>query len=172
MYNFAIRKCFAVGVILLENKLSPMEIIKKRNLILFGLMLSIAACDKLKFKSSCGEFYVKNELSSAVFLRNYKLIDSGYYFSLDSFTIAPNETIKINEDCRSIDSFMPYPKGAYTKIFFANGISKTDTFSSSGALYLHDSINIYNIAKWTIEGNNKLRKATYTITKKDSLEAR
>ncbi|MFN8266683.1 MAG: hypothetical protein U0T31_01625 [Chitinophagales bacterium] len=149
-----------------------MKLRRKTIFFLFGLITTISACDKLKFKSSCGEFYVKNELSSAVFLRNYKLIDSGYYFSLDSFTIAPNETRKINEDCRSIDSFMPYPKGAFTKIFFASGISKTDTFSSSGALYLHDSINIYNIAKWTIEGDNKLRKATYTITKMDSLEAR
>lgn len=171
MYNFEIHSTITVTIIL-EKKLHIMKQVRKKLLLFTGLIIAISACDKLKFKSSCSEFYVKNELSSAVFLRNYKLIDSGYYFSLDSFTIAPNETRKINEDCRNIDSFMPYPKGAYTKIFFANGLSKMDTFSSSGTLYLHDSINIYNAARWTLEGDNKLRKATYTITKKDSLEAR
>ena len=144
-----------------------------RNLLLFlVLSLSLTACKLLDTEISCSEFYVKNELSGNVSLRNYKLIDSGYYFSLDSFTIAPNETRRINQDCRYVDSIMPYPQGAYTKFSFANGLTKIDTFNSPGTLYLHDSINIYYRARWILEGDNKLRKATYIIGIKDSLEAR
>lgn len=144
-----------------------------RNITLFAIIiLCISACKLVDSQISCSEFYVKNELSSNVLLRNYKFIDSGYYFSLDSFVIAPNETRMINQDCRYVDSIIPYPKGAYTKFFFASGLSKTDTFNSPGTLYLHDSINIYYRARWHIEGDNKLRKATYTITVQDSLEAR
>lgn len=145
---------------------------KKIILITISTFIVVSSCKILDMKLSCSEFYVKNELSSTVLLKSYKLIDSGYYFSLDSFSIAPNETKLINQDCRYVDSIIPYPKGAYTKLTFANGSTKLDTFNAPGTLYLHDSINIYNKKRWIIEGDNKLRKATYYITLKDSLEAR
>lgn len=143
-----------------------------RTLVLFIIITATAACNILDTEISCSEFYVKNELSSDILFRNYKLIDSGFYFSLDSFVIAPNETKMVNQDCRYVDSIIPYPKGAYTKIFFKNGSSKTDTFSSNGTLYLRDSINVYNKNRWIISGDNKLRKATYIVTLNDSLEVR
>lgn len=146
---------------------------KKTALVTIIIFIIVSSCKIIDSQTGCAEFYVKNELSSNVLLRNYKLIDSGFYFSLDSFVIAPNETIKVNEDCR-IGSVDPFPKGAYTRFFFANNKSKIDTFSRSSSFFDNDSINIYNSKLWVVtsENNGLLKKATYTITVNDSLEAR
>lgn len=144
----------------------------KKYLSILAIILTVQSCKILNEQLSCSEFYVKNELSSSVQLNNYKFIDSGFYFTIDSFVIAPGETKLINQDCRYIDSIIPYPKGAYTKFIFSNHKVKSDTFSNSGIIYQHDSINIYNRKLWWIEGDNKLRKATYYINENDSLEAR
>lgn len=137
------------------------------------IFIIISSCKIIDSQTGCAEFYVKNELSSNVLLRNYKLIDSGFYFSLDSFVIAPNETIKVNQDCR-LGSVDPYPRGAYSKFFFANNKTKTDSFSRTPGFYDRDSINIYNSKLWVVtsENNGLLKRATYTITVNDSLEAR
>lgn len=77
-----------------------MKLRRKTIFFLFGLITTISACDKLKFKSSCGEFYVKNELSSAVFLRNYKLIDSdiiSHWIHLPLPPMKPEKLMKIAE---------------------------------------------------------------------------
>lgn len=146
---------------------------KNITLITIVIVTLLTSCKIIDNQTGCAEFYVKNELSSNVLIRNYKLIDSGYYFSLDSFLIAPNEIVKVNEDCR-IGSVDPYPKGAYTKFFFATGRTKIDSFSRVSGFYDRDSINIYNGKYWTVssENNGLLKKATYSITIKDSLEAR
>ncbi len=138
------------------------------------ILLFISSCKLInsQYPISCSEFYVRNDLASGVKLNSYKFIDSGFYFTLDSFIIAPGETKMINDDCRYVDSIQPYPQGAYTKFIFSNNKTKLDTFSGNGVVYLHDSINIYNKANWTITGDNKLRKATYIINAKDSLEGR
>lgn len=138
-------------------------------LLLFCLGLS--ACKLIDTEIACSEFYVKNDLSSTVFIRNYKIIDSGFYFSIDSFSVAAGESKLINEDCRYVDSIIPYPNGNFTKLFFVNGKAKADTFSYNGSIYLHDSINIYNKNRWIISGTKKELKAIYTITALDSLEA-
>ncbi|MFN8296314.1 MAG: hypothetical protein U0T69_08965 [Chitinophagales bacterium] len=147
---------------------------KKNVLLSIIVFITISSCKIIESQIvSCAEFYVKNELSSTVKMKNYKFIDSGFYFSLDSFLFAPGQTIMVNEDCRN-GSVEPFPNGAYTKLTFINNTSKTDTFSRSSTFFDNDSINIYNNKRWTFETDdvNRLKKATYVISILDSLEGR
>lgn len=146
-----------------------------KKIVLLGIVvfITISSCKIIDSQVYCAEFYVKNELSSTVKMKNYKFIDSGFYFSLDSFLFAPGQTIMVNEDCRN-GSVEPFPNGAYTKFTFINNTSKTDTFSRSSTFFDNDSINIYNNKRWTFETDdvNRLKKATYVISILDSLEGR
>lgn len=145
-----------------------------RNVTLIVFIISIlTSCKLIDDQVGCSEFYVKNDLASSVTLKSYKFIDSGFYFTLDSAVIAPNETKLVNQDCRN-GSVDPFPKGAYTKFFFTGGKTKTDTFSRLSTFFDNDSINIYNSKFWVTESlnDNLLNKAIYTISAKDSLEAR
>ncbi len=146
---------------------------KKIILLSIVVFITISSCKIIDSQVYCAEFYVKNELSSTVKMKNYKFIDSGFYFSLDSFLFAPGQTIMVNEDCRN-GSVEPFPNGAYTKLTFINNTSKTDTFSRSSSFFDNDSINIYNNKRWTFETDdvNRLKKATYVISILDSLEGR
>jgi hypothetical protein len=146
---------------------------KKIALIGIVVFITISSCKIIESQVSCAEFYVKNELSSTVKMKNYKFIDSGFYFSLDSFLFAPGQIIMVNEDCRN-GSVEPFPNGAYTKFTFINNTSKTDTFSRSSTFFDNDSINIYNNKRWTFETDdvNRLKKATYVISILDSLEGK